>query len=521
MSDLDATALKLAGFTLAFLIVLLGAWWMRRPKPEPAAPKAPRLPRESRLPKLVRRADPEPEPVEIAPSRLARISAKPTFERLSETHETDEPAPETPPTARQAGIEPAPLAIDEAILAGLAATVERQAHGIDPIADSNSVRLVPQIPPRDAILCKNWLGGRPRLPAAMEWPKVDGVDGDFLAQIACADLPAGLWDGLGPRSGSLAVFANPDSGAVMALHVADAGVPRDPPRAAGAAYFRAWGEGAADLAPLLIRAFPEWPVDIIVGAAGDDAADERTEAEALLAADYDLADPAFHPFDWDSLLAMAAILESRLSRLPTDGIAPDDASDELAEAIADAAETNREAVVRAAEIIAIIRESAAQGGPFSPPDATAVMAALHAIRWTSVGTTPDPESGEDRVETLTLPLTRHHPADDLWVDAWRSLLFDHAKHRWCRNPDALSAPARAFFEPVWAGLAASEAVTLGHFPSRHAAGFDDERDTVLLELPASGLMSRAPRGGGPLVLAIRKSDLAAGDFSKLRALTSN
>src|SRR3546814_7878402 len=66
------------------------------------------------------------------------------------------------------------------------------------------VRLVPQIPLRDAIQTHSRLGGRPHLPAATDWPRIDGVKGDFLAQIACADLPQGLWDGLGPRDGWLA-----------------------------------------------------------------------------------------------------------------------------------------------------------------------------------------------------------------------------------------------------------------------------------------------------------------------------
>ncbi len=41
---------------------------------------------------------------------------------------------------------------------------------------------------------------------------------------------------------------------------------------------------------------------------------------------------------------------------------------------------NREARARAEEIIAIVHDSAARQA-FSPGDATAVMAALHAIRW--------------------------------------------------------------------------------------------------------------------------------------------
>ena len=563
MSDLTQATLILAGFTLAFLFVVYAIHRKRNPRPATAAPRMPKLPSlsfEASLPRLSRKPEVAIEPVEISPSRLARISNRPVYEPLEEPVEAVEPEPvpaevreEMPPL--EGAAEPAPFpepvlteasepepepqpsapAIDEHILQALAAKAEEQAHRIEPLEPAPSppapragasggatVRLVPQFPPRDAILRKNWLGGRPYLPAGADWPKVDGRDGDFLAQIACTELPAGLWDGLGPRSGSLAFFANPDTGAVTVLHLIGDGVPHDPPHPPGPAYFRPWGLASATLAPLAVRAFPEWPVDLVSGeSVGAPAGADHAAIAALFAADYDIGDPAFHPFDWPTMLAMADILESHVMAAPTDGAPPPDANDELAEAIADAAERNRAAQVKLAEIIAIIHESASPGAGFSPSDATAVMAALHAIRWTRVTATTDPESGEDQVETLTLPLTRHRPGGDLWVDDFRLVLFDHAKHAWAANPDRLSAPARAFFEPVWQAMAADETASIGGVPSRHVPGFNDEFDVVMLELPASALLGLAHRDGGRLILAIRKADLAIGDFSKLRAITGN
>lgn len=563
MSDLTQAALILAGFTLAFLFVVYAVYRKRNPRPVTAAPRMPKLPSlafEARLPRLSRKPEIEFEPVEIAPSRLARISKRPVYEPLEEPVEAieaepvaaevrEEASPFEAAEAPAAAIEPAAAlepvtepvteaaapVIDERILQALATEVEAQAHGTEfaeptheppaPLAvvpTGRTVRLVPQFPPRDAILRKHWLGGRPYLPAGAGWPKVDGRDGDFLAQIACTDLPSDLWEGLGPRSGSLAFFANPDTGAVLALHLVEDGVPHDPPHPPGPAYFRPWGLASATLAPLAVRAFPEWPVDAVTAEASvATAGTDRAAIEALFAADYDIGDPAFHPFDWPTMLAMADILESHVMAAPTDGAAPPDANDELAEAIADAAASNREAQAKLAEIIAIIHESATPGASFAPSDATAVMAALHAIRWTGVTATSNPESGEDQVETLTLPLTRRRPDSDLWVDDFRLVLFDHAKHAWSANPDRLSAPARAFFEPVWQAMAADETALVGGFPSRHAPGFNDEFDVVILELPASALLGLAHRDGGHLVLAMRKADLASGDFTKLRAIACN
>lgn len=545
MSDLNQAALILAGFTAIFLFVAFMVWRARRPQPEPAAPRAPKAPRqpgESRMPRLQRRAETRIEPVEIAPSRLARIS-KAAVEAPMEPFEPYDYEPAAPAAAEPLAempatviseppilvetpievvtTEPTPFApaMDEAILDALAVQVERQAHLADaPLIDGARVWLMPQIPPRDAILRKSWIGGRPRLPAAIEWPLVDGREGDFLAQIACDTLPTGLWDGLGPRTGWLAFFTNPDSGAATALHLPVDGPPRDAPRPVGPAYFHPLGLDSVALRALAIQAIPEWAVDVVTGAVNSE---EEDSAAVLVAADYDIGDPAFHPFDWASMLAMAQILEDRIMALPTDGVAPDDANDELAEAIADAAEANREAVQRTAEIVAIIRESAAADTGFSPTDATAVMAALHAVRWTQVTARADPESGVDEVETLALPLTRRRPDGDLWVEAWRHLLFDHAKHAWCADPGRLSAPTRAFFEPLWQSMAADGLASMGHFPAIHATGFDEERDAVLLELPPSRLLGLAPRGGGPVVFAIRKTDLAAGDFAKIRVLAGN
>src|SRR5690606_11324648 len=83
---------------------------------------------------------------------------------------------------------PPPAALERALDAMASEVEARAAEG--PIDDTVvRVRLVPQIPLRDAIQTRSRLGGRPRLPAALDWPRIDGVKGDFLAQIACADLP--------------------------------------------------------------------------------------------------------------------------------------------------------------------------------------------------------------------------------------------------------------------------------------------------------------------------------------------
>ena len=100
-----------------------------------------------------------------------------------------------------------------------------------------SVILRRQVPIRFDEEARSWLGGRPRMPERMDWPRdAEGKPLHFFAQIACADLPSDLWNGLGPRSGWLLLFVQSaetlgvaDSGREQVLHIAELGPERAPP----------------------------------------------------------------------------------------------------------------------------------------------------------------------------------------------------------------------------------------------------------------------------------------------------
>ena len=530
MNQVESAALKLVLFTLAFLAIAFAVWWLRRPR---SAHAAPRTPGESRLPRLSRKTNPELQHVEIAPSRLARVSGKAPLEHPPVIEWDDDPVaptPEVEPTAAETALESHVADIERQVvrLEKSSPATAPQPVGLEkPDTDAVTLRLVPQIPPRDAISTTSWLGGRPRLPAGTEWPKIDDQSADFLAQIDCAGLPRALWGGLGPRDGTLAFFIHRRKPDMRVLHLRDAGAPVSPPFALNdpEGWFAPYGGlGAGDLAPFAVRAFPEWPVDLV--AARPDEADPREVGDAdepgraLYDRGYDIADPAFHPFDWGSMTAMVALLEMRLGELAMENAPVDTASDDEADEAKRRAAVNREAVERAREIVAIVHDSAARDA-FAAGDATAVMAALHAIRWAAAVRTIDPETGAERTETITLPLTTHRADADLWVHDYQTMLFDRATHAWCANPDHLSAPARALYEPWWQDLAAREVAAMGDEPLHHIADFDEDRDAVLIELPTSGLMSRRFGDGDNLVVTIDKADLAIGDFSKIRVQISS
>ena len=151
---------------------------------------------------------------------------------------------------------------------------------------TSTIILRRQVPPDLSSEPRSFLGGQPRLPEEFDWPrneteqpdvydepelaedegdepgllkrifgKRDSVEEDdsaefmpvpkakpsamhFIGQVSCEDLPAGIWDGLGPREGWLHFFADlhdgfdfgaSPTGACRVIHTEKLGPERDPP----------------------------------------------------------------------------------------------------------------------------------------------------------------------------------------------------------------------------------------------------------------------------------------------------
>lgn len=209
-------------------------------------------------------ATPEPD-VRGAPTpanRLARIRAE---------HDGDS-APHVPPQLPQtnppvASIPPAPQA---------PSPVSEHQHA--PRGESVTAVLRRQVPVRDEPP-RSWLGGLPMMPESVEWPRgvsyenpeAGEVPLHFLAQIACEDLPADLWGGLGPRTGWLLFFINPNDGTAegegmrRVLYTTELGTERQPPFDCGPVCDKVYTGGtyswlAADDVPAFWR---RWPIDIV------------------------------------------------------------------------------------------------------------------------------------------------------------------------------------------------------------------------------------------------------------------
>jgi hypothetical protein len=397
----------------------------------------------------------------------------------------------------------------------------------------------------------------------MRWPEIDGTPCDFLAQIALADLPAGLWDGSGAREGWLALFVHPTRYEHRLLVLPALGPPRDPPAppAAQDGWYNPYGWRRNDALQerYLARALPEWPVDVVAMPAGETVPDEGRGGEAahaLYRDGFDLADPAHHPFDWRGMLALVdcalAALQTRYGTEPPSpnaletqlagfearlaaGAPPDETGTKSApyapEKIAEMehrAAALRELVPAAAEgrrlgvaALAAVRDIAAevheQAGrlPFTPQRAETLLARLQAIRWMQVLRRGDPQGrpGAERIETLVLPITAHHRDASLFAWTYHVLHFDMARHAYCRDPAGLPAAARAVYEPLWRRLGMAGAPQLGGFPRSHVDAFSPDVHVTVLELPSNQLMGWMFGDLDSLVLTMTREQIATSRFA--------
>ena len=415
------------------------------------------------------------------------------------------------------------------------------------------VRLAPQIPIREHEAPRSWLGGEPEMPAGADWPEVDGRPAVFLAQVCCADLPADLWDGLGPREGWLAFFLHPEDYRMQGLHLTARGPARPGPALGEESWFNPAGGLATKTLPHAAkRAFPRWPVDVVTVRPGDPDPRLGGDADAtfkLYKQGYDLASPEHQPFDWDSTLAMLDIVEERVSaraesstahadRLPEQlrgvlqklkdaeqSAEPPDNLEILRSharhlpVLIDATDRAREMIVTAAaELQPIARAVRERAGrvPFSPAEVAPLMTRLREIEWLHVRR---PTAVE--LEETVLPLTVHDPDAPLWAADFETLRFDWAKHAYCRSPSSLPPAVRDFYERLWRDLAPHEMAGMGHVPFNYVHAFDPATEVTLIELPSSDLMSWMFGDVDNLVVTMTKADLAAGDFSALKVQVSN
>ena len=428
-------------------------------------------------------------------------------------------------------------------------------RGHEPIV----VRLAPQLPIREGEPPRSWLGGGPAMPESIAWPEINSRHANFLAQICCADLPAELWDGLGPREGWLAFFIHSQDCQMQVLHVRELGPMRPGPVPDGKdSWFKpASGLGYAKLPHAAQRAFPHWPVDLVTVTPGGPDPRKTGGPEPLheiYRTGYDLASPEHRPFDWPSTLAMLDIAEARVTK-KRDSIVSGTLEVQLAsarKALADAEQaseppTNLAILQNKARDLPILIEAVASAGAmlriaasrleditataqdrsahvaFSEHEIAPIMDSLRAIEWLNIrrGTDKARGPGAEDIQSKVLPLTVHDADATLWAHDFENLRFDWAKHAYSQSPASLPAAVRVYYEQLWRDVAAREMAGMGHVPFNYVHQFDAGSDITLIELPTSDLMSWMFGDVDNLVVTMKKADLAAGNFDALNVQISN
>lgn len=405
------------------------------------------------------------------------------------------PAPPTPPQAETSRM------MDGMIDQLAALTALEDARNTEAVV----VRLQPQIPLRDADHPRSWLGGGPAMAETVAWPVVDGEATRFIGQICCADLPADLWGGLGPRAGWLALFIHPKR--VVALHLDELGPWRacrgEPGEDLWLPYLAR--KGYPGVAPMRER--PRWPVDLVAVRPG--GPDPRTPGRSKIMREiykrgHDVRDAEHRPFDRNSTLEMLAMIEGgiveRLAAMTAREQKAATSEDERSKSAA-----RRGPLEAALPTVRAIAERVRGTPTLTEDDIGAITAELSAIA--VPGKTDEPE-----------PLTNHPAASWIWNFEERRLAL--ARHAYCADPDSLPEPTRAYCEAIWREMAGYEMAGMGHVPFGNIDDFDPRSDVTLLELPSTDLIGWTFGDVNNLVVCIGKDDLAAGRFDRVRAMSS-
>jgi hypothetical protein len=448
----------------------------------------------------------------------------------------------------------------EDMLAGAISQVQHEqemveARGREPFL----VRLVPQVPVRDRDQAVGWIGGGARLPVGMEWPMIGDSALQLLVQVDCSRLPAGLWEGLGPRHGWLAIFLDPRGMKAKVLHFADAGAFRSsPPLLKDSSIAGYDGQKRAEASDYT-WSFPRWPIEVVPVEHGRD--DPYREGRSQIrheryGARHDIVTEHRWPFDWPTAQIMMgralSAYDGRNSRGLPDFLKPEvlakskqalidaeragAAADELAEmrinhdercamvAVLEFNSKNYASIMDRLRALKARVDAMAASEAFSSGAIAAVMAEMKAMVWMHKSVPPLYRDGiklsgaqrvAEGVQTFALPLTTHDPSTaPSWVYDFETHLLDAAKPVYLRDPVALPATLLADCEEVWSDQAAREIVSMGHVPQGYVHEYDETEDVTLVEIPSSDLIGWMFGDVDNLVITVKKADLSRGDFSE-------
>lgn len=388
-----------------------------------------------------------------------------------------------------------------------------------------SVSLVPILPHQSAKQV-GWFGGAPRLPSATAWPEIEGTPLCFVAQIDLSKLPQNIWSGVGPRTGSIAVFVHPEMAAVKVLHVDGEEQRRSGVSPAKSQWFRKYhGE-----APTPDAYFPQWPVTIEahIGELPAPSGYRRGKApgfpDPFENERLRLSNPAYQPFDAESLgylLEYADVeLTKRMKSIST-FLTEKKLKDDVRAALV---ALEQKVALSRATFENIKKELLPCLQTFNPNTISARMPAFDQLDVGNLRYLKNDADGYAVIEVQDAKLTDPLEENGLYFSyLYLYRLRKAAMAAYLNDPASLSPQARDRFERMWCFEALHERGGMSHPPK----GFiytpygPSSPNEILLELPTSDLLGWIWGDMHSIVLAIPREDLAKGDFRSVIADITN
>ncbi len=378
-----------------------------------------------------------------------------------------------------------------------------------------------------------WCNGRPKLPEHLGWPHIEGEPLHFVVQIDLAKVPTQVWSGSGPRLGHLAIFMNPVSLAVKALHFDGALQTRAHPITQTPHWISQRPLGPQkDPSPTTNCTVFEWPFALLENR-GEIPTPSGTpnnrvtqkpifhpyENETL-----DFTNPAHLPFDAPTLAALVDNVQARLD-LGERPINRALESDKITEAMRNRLEHEQAKLAPSKHRFDAIRNALTPYLTFFSPDLArhipkvdgqSAFAAINELTTCSTKYLDPTADGKRMLEVETLPIT-----EDL-AD-YQRFLERRARCLGLTNPDMLPPESRKRFEQIWAHDTLFERGGLGHTPHGEVESMynTEEPREVLLELPTSALLETMWGDMYSVVLTLPRSDLADGNFENVVADITN
>lgn len=410
-------------------------------------------------------------------------------------------------------------AIFKGMLENEAATFQMQANAR--AANEPCVLLTPSVPVSGQEV-SGWFGGAPHLPDDTPWPEIDGEPLRFACQINLSALPINIWSSLGPRDGWLAVFFHPETCSPKVLFFRGALKERKGPGQTDAVWF--WPRSYMDKKPLQEH-LPRWPFTITghVGALPPPSGWRAGKAPGFPdprdTETRDLSDPAFHPFNEATLVALVDALAEYFdlkarrigSFLETKKIRDNDRVELLG---------LKEEVGESLEIFSGIRgELLPFCETFEYAPVNRLVSLIARLPTFELCYLKDDENGHAVVNYRRLKLSdKPNPMDGRWwYNSYADLLYRHAVYAYTRDPGALPPPLRRRMEAIWQFEALHERGAMGHAPLGHVYTPHGPTTTnaVLLELATSNMMGWAWGDMYSIVLFIERAALKRGDFGNI------